>query len=52
MEDIPLIHFEKLRTSSTSSQACMMNDWATIKFKSYNKDELKSPPTVKPEEIF
>lgn len=50
-EDIPLLDFAILKEPAAGPD-CMLNDWATVKFKSYNKDELKSPPEPKPEEIF
>ena len=29
-----------------------MNDWATVKYKTYNKEDLKNPPTVADKEIY
>jgi len=50
-EVIPLIHFELLEQGPKGDD-CMLNDWATVNYKSYNKEELKNPPYVSGKEIY
>ena len=50
-EAIPFIHFEVLEPGPPGTE-CMMNDWATVHYKTYNKEDLKSPPKVSDKEVY